>query len=267
MGTLSAEAHAALSTAAHDGCVVRLTCGQLQRQVYRDVDAVLTRLGGRWSRAHQGHLFGEDPAPLLAQVISTGEMPADQRRAEAFFPTPPHLAAEMVRCHTDLEDWDFRCLVRGPRVLEPSAGEGALVAAVLAVAPRAEVVAVEPNASRAALLMSSSGASVVYAGTFERYAEERPGELFDAVVMNPPFSLAGRRDVWIDHVRAAFELVDEGGTLVSVVPSSYAFSTSRRHDALRSWVASNGGGYRDLPDGSFSASGTSFRTGLLWMSR
>ena len=87
------------------------------------------------------------------------------------------------------------------RVLEPSAGDGVLVAAVKAAHPDAEVTAVECDPGRVALLRRRYGAA--WHGTFQDFADhasmDPAFDPFDAVVMNPPFTEPGDRQAWATH--------------------------------------------------------------------
>lgn len=250
------------------GC--RLVIPQrLDRADYVAVNTVLTALGGTWSRADQAHVFPADPTDQLAAVLADGVLPRPARTTEGFVPTPPELAEELVREYTRLAELD------APRVLEPSAGDGALVDPIRVTAPDASIVAVEPNAVRAADLGTWPGV-VLVTSTFEEYAatvdtpsvlsshgtptDQDPGEasnrqLFDAVVMNPPFSVPGHPTIWIDHVRLAWRLLTPGGRLTAIVPHGYTFRSDRRHTAIRDLVEQVGGQHVVLPDDAFGARG------------
>jgi predicted RNA methylase len=89
---------------------------------------------------------------------------------------------------------------------------------------------------------------------------------FDAVLMNPPFSLPGPGGARMDaqHVRAALSMVGRGGTLVALMSQGSDSPTDapRRalHDALASgWRAQ----WYPLEAGGFRMSGTDVPTVLL----
>ncbi|GIF01095.1 methyltransferase [Paractinoplanes rishiriensis] len=92
-----------------------------------------------------------------------------------------------------------------------------LVTAILRTNPAVTVTAVEPDPVRAQLCADRTTGSAapvaVYATTFEQYtgAAARAGLQFDAVVMNPPFTVAGQADVWLEHLRAAWHLLRPAG--------------------------------------------------------
>ena len=89
---ISAEALTVLREAECDSDRVRITSGQLDRTLYKEVNEVLVRLGGKWKGGHtKAHLFPYDPRPLLAGVLATGDMPP--KNPWAFFPTPPELVS------------------------------------------------------------------------------------------------------------------------------------------------------------------------------
>jgi len=104
-----------LSTLEIDGNAVRITGGQLERKLYERTNAVLEECGGKWNRKARAHLFPSDPTDLLDAVINAGEITT--ARDLGYFATPAWLVARMVT---------LAGIRPGMRVLEPSAGEGAI---------------------------------------------------------------------------------------------------------------------------------------------
>jgi protein-L-isoaspartate O-methyltransferase len=166
-----------------------------------------------------------------------------------FFPTPAPLA-------------DRLCKLAGVadhhRVLEPSAGKGDLVAAILRAAPGAKVAAVERNHTLAELVGVRFGERVeLHRGDF---LEARDiGEPFDRVVMNPPFERYADRG----HVLHALDMLRPGGLLISIMGAGSMFAT-RGVDEFR---AALGERCRDwdvmpLPEGSFTGAQAFRQTGV-----
>lgn len=208
---------------------------------------------------------------------------AAARATDGFVRTPASLADDIVSGHRDIG-----ALPPGARVLEPSAGDGALVRAILDNDADAHVVAVEPNGPRADALDAIDGEKPEYAGrvtvfrgTLEDFAAHvewcrgpgagsnrtADGEPFDAAIMNPPFGDSSRADVWIDHVRIVWGMLRDGAQLVSIVPPSYAFRGDKAHKGFRAWAESNGASYEALPGQPFAESGTGTRAGVLTVNR
>lgn len=127
----------------------------------------------------------------------------------AFYATPPGLA-DMVAAMA----FERGQLAPGAIVLEPSAGMGALVEPL--AARGATVTAVETQPARAAYLRSHwepRGVRVLP----EDFLRAEPVPAFDAVVMNPPFSVPGTQFADIDHVLHAMRFLRPGGVLVAIM--------------------------------------------------
>lgn len=242
-----------LGGAVTDGRQLRIL-EHLDRHEYLAVDAVLRNQGGQWNRAQQAHLFADDAATALATVLAGGQLPSPPRTAEGYAATPPELARRVVDEHTHIA-----ALPAGARVLEPSAGDGQLVRAVLRANPQAHIIAVEPNADRAAPLAELT--AELHTTSIEDFAAATPAGSVDAVVMNPPFALPGARTAWIDHLHAAWRLLAAGGRLAAIAPAGYLFRTDRRHRGARELIERADGGCRHLED---DALGNGVHAVILW---
>ncbi len=143
-----------------------------------------------------------------------------ERSADDFYATPPWCTDAMLRRIGPLA---------GKRILEPSAGDGAIVRRLLAAgADAAHVLAVEPDEARAYCVERSEGVDVWHS-TFEGWArgETEHGfpDIFDLIVMNPPFTLAQ------EHVELAISLLAPGGLCCALL--RLAFACSKKRSAFR----------------------------------
>lgn len=101
--------------------VIKLPSGQLDRKVYEQVKKKLEGIGGKWKGGKtQGFEYPHDPTDLLTK-IQEGEA-INLKKDYQFFPTPDHIAAHMV---------ELAEIKPGNDILEPSAGQGAIVRAIL----------------------------------------------------------------------------------------------------------------------------------------
>src|SRR5579872_2447884 len=128
---IPADVRDVLSSAVISGHEVRLT-GKLARPLYVRTDTVLRALGGTWVRRAGAHLFRSDPSVILATALRDGAYADPQKLKQAYF-TPAPVGIRLVM----LID-----ILPHHRVLEPEAGNGALVSVILGHGP-AELVAIE----------------------------------------------------------------------------------------------------------------------------
>lgn len=250
-GALSADAVAVLAGCTVHGTTVKLPPGQLARPLYVEVNEVLSRLGGKWKGGKvAAHVFGElDPAPLLDEIRATGEMP--KKNPTAFFPTPAHLAKRMVEIAGGAELNEEHV-----RILEPSAGLGAIAFSVtgLASAAQLDLVEILPKHVRALRELGYEDCrSRIHEADFLTWQPD--GYRFDAVLMNPPFAVEDDPLTYIAHIEHAYSML---------APAGFRFRTDKRTEAFRARVL-RCGEFEELPDDTFAESGTNVNTVLLTM--
>ncbi|WP_306211088.1 methyltransferase [Actinoplanes sp. RD1] len=260
---LPAVVREALTGARIDGTRVHLT-QQLPPEDYRQVASVLATLGGIWSPTQRATLFpdGSDPHTLITATLAKGVVPLHPRAAEGWVRTPDDLADDLCAYpNSDLAE-----LPAGSAVLEPSAGIGSLVAAMLRANPHLDVAAVEPHPSRASVCAALDPAITVHAETFEAFAARTTatGLRYAAIVMNPPFAVPHDKSIWVEHLRLAWHLLAPGARLVCVVPASIA--TGPRYTDTRAFVEHHGR-HQPMPFEAYKPSGTTFATRLVTLTK
>ena len=249
-----------------EGPVVTIT-QQLGPGLWRDVKAVLETLGAVYVHGSSAFEFAPNRSAetVVREALSVGKVMHDKGRA-GFVPTPAALAEHLVRWHAEFPS---RPVVA--RVLEPSAGTGRLVDAVVEFVGRewVHVTAVEVDPRRARQIQTGAHVSVHHA-RFEDFATKAvaAGDRFDAVVMNPPFAVPDKPTLWADHVLLAWQLLAPGGRLVAIVPASVLDSRqrTRRVAEARDLVRVNGGALR-LEDDEFAESRVTVATAVVWLDR
>jgi len=202
--------------------------------------------------AFYGEVIGDAMAKdATAEELKRGT--TEVARDLQFYPTPEEVVRLLVR---DLP------VPRGGRVLEPSAGNGNIAKALAGRDLTIDCIEVHAGRARATEALGLETVSVRCANFLRVPAEP----IYDAVVMNPPFS--GTH--WMDHVRHAFDCLKPGGVLRAVLPATAELSTSRRHEAFRLWLDSETdaprsyrGRWEDLPEESFAEAGTRINTVIL----
>lgn len=173
-----------------------------------------------------------------------------------FYPTPPKVAEWVVD--------NIRVYRENTKVLEPSAGEGALLRALFDshISVR-EVTAVEVDVTRARRIQAAfrgKPMSVLPSNFLAMPADP----VYDLVLMNPPF----HGTHWMHHVQHAFDFLKAGdtkGQLVAILPASAEVGTSLQHETFHAWLEElKRVGWRwsfsSLPSKSFASTGTNIET-------
>lgn len=220
-----------------DGNILIIPTAPLERSLYEAVNKAIVNAGGNWKRG-KGHVFPSDPRSRLGLMLETGVSVDEKKKFQAFY-TPAGLAAQVV---------ELACIEEGDRVLEPSAGHGALASEVVRNT-RGTLLCVEIN-PESCVGLRNNGYNVQEADFMKCN-----GDLgkFDRVVMNPPFT----KNQDVKHVKHALTLLKPGGILVAIMSANtdrasfQAIIEERDHEIL------------PVEAGAFSESGTEVRTIIL----
>jgi predicted RNA methylase len=246
-----------------DGTVVKKWQGTLSRKEYQDLDVVLQAIGGKWSRKHQGHVFGSDAQAIIDRAIEEGTF-TDAKKAFELYETPVSLAEEIV---------ERACLETTDIVLEPSAGNGRLLEAILKAGAIAQANELN-EAHKPKLLELFDKYKANYGDddpsefkpadylTIGDFLEMKPKPIYQKVIMNPPFS----RGQDMAHVRHAYDFLDadpevgEEGRLIAIMSPHFTSACDKKSKEFKNWADDLGATWEELPEGSFKESGTSVRT-------
>ncbi|WP_062215692.1 methyltransferase [Streptomyces sp. NBRC 109706] len=215
---------------------------RLDPRLYERIDTVLQGAGGRWDRTAQAHVFPDDAADALARLLTTRHVttPRETIQAQQYFPTPEPVVARLL---------ELAAITPGMRVLEPSAGRGALALAAASAGALVDAVEVEPGHAEVLRAAHHPGVTALVAD----FLATRPDPVYHRVIMNPPFT----RGADIAHVTHALGALRAEGLLVAVM--SHATATAASAARFRQLVADRGGQVQPLPAGAFRASGTDVR--------
>ena len=223
---------------------------QLDRTTYEAVNKCIVNIGGKWNRKAKGHMFDYDPTEALENLLFTGET-EDMKKVFQFFPTPREIGDRMC---------EIAEINEHSRVLEPSAGKGDLVKAIIAAgAQSVYCMEVNPEMIMSLEKLNCAGTIVVvHCGDFLE-AKLTDKININRVIMNPPFS----KQQDINHIREAYTVLAPGGVLVSVISPSPFFRTNKKSVEFREWLAAINAEVVDLPPGAFKESGTMISTKII----
>lgn len=237
---------------------------ELERSLYTEVIDALKRVDGKWSRKDKAILFPmSQPIDFLVQtMIETGKKP--EKNPLQLFETPENVAETMLDIAADEKPES----VSGDpkiRILEPSAGRGALLSSIQDT--KSTVVAVEIDKMNCDILRSrfdfdQDNWYLYNTNTLHwSCASVHP---FDLVLMNPPFKADKSPHVYTKHILSALERLNDDGLLVSVVPAGLSFNKHKEVARLKEIVDTYGGSM-DLERGAFKESGTMVNASVIWI--
>lgn len=234
-----------------EGNVVKLPNIQLERKVYTDVAKAIEKIGGKWKGGKvQGFVFATNPADLLQQIANVEKR--NLKKEFQFFETPADLADELV-FQAQIEPYH--------QILEPSAGQGAIIKAINRVFDKELAVdAYELMPQNQEVLKKML--HVTFLG--DDFLQAREEKKYDRIIANPPFS--NNQD--IDHVQKMYTLLNDNGRLVAITSKHWLNCNNKKETNFSKWLQAieDNGNYVDVVDiekGRFKKSGTMIETVML----
>lgn len=188
-----------------------------------------------------GILSGREETPEERNLKELQKLELDLRlrKEPGFFVTPDEVVAKML---------DYADIGSDDTVLEPSAGIGKIADKL----PKDRLKVIERNSCRNRFLQLK-GYDVVGSDFLEHQGR------YDRIIQNPPFEHF--QD--IDHVYHAYEILNPGGVLVSIMGEGPFFRDTVKCRRFRNWLDKVGGMSEKLDSGSFKKSGTGVSTRIV----
>lgn len=230
-----------LKQATIEGNVIKLPNVQLDRKEYVVVKNKLELIGGKWKGGKVfGFEFKEDPTELLAS-INEGEN-RNIKKEFQFFATPGALADRLVELANPTDD---------DAILEPSAGQGAIVNAIVNYCRPERVYCYELMPLNQTFLGKIPCVTLLGDDFLTHDIEKK----FDIIIANPPFS----KNQDIDHIYKMYDCLVKGGRLVSIASLHWKTSKNKKEVAFREWLDLCNAEVIELEGGEFKESGTSIK--------
>lgn len=227
-----------------DGNIVRLPDIALDRKLYLDVAKRIELIGGKWKGGKvKGFVFQQDPTDYFVK-IQNGEK-TNIKKEYQFFETPEILAFHMV---------DLLGVKPDMKILEPSAGQGAIIKAVNKFEPNLKVDCYELMDLNRTFLEKLN---VNILG--DDFLKCEKNNYYDAVIANPPFS----KNQDIDHIYKMYEVTKPGGKIVTISSKHWQMSTNKKEVAFNNWIDEKASYTEDVSAGTFKESGTSISALLI----
>lgn len=223
--------------------VLRLPQVQFNKKSYAEAKKWIEEAGGSWQGGKvQGFIFPFNPERVFS-ILNEGKR-CNLAQDFQFFETPSNVADWLVMLAGGIHEHD--------KVLEPSAGRGALVKAIHRSCPDAVVDCYEMMPENKELLSRLWGINIIG----DDFTKSTIGKKYTKIIANPPFS--GNQD--IRHVRMMYDMLEQGGTLASITSAHWEFAEEKTCRDFRQWLEDVGGAKYEIESGAFKESGTGVRT-------
>lgn len=206
---------------------------------YQQVRQALLNAGATYKK--NTFVFKSDAQPFIDRLTS-GES-VNIKKEFQFFPTPDDIADHLVEL-AELKEAD--------RVLEPSAGQGSIVKAILRKDEAALIECCELMPENADILMKA-GYKVIR-NDFMQITDRKA--TYDKIIANPPFT----KNQDIDHITKMWECLKPGGRIVSIASKHWQISNNKKEKSFRDWLENIEAEVYPIDRGQFKESGTMIDT-------
>lgn len=133
-------------------------------------------------------------------------------------------------------------------ILEPSAGQGAIVRAINRILPSQEVDCYELMPLNRSYLKKIPTVNLIG----EDFLSTRITQKYDVIIANPPFS----KNQDITHVRKMYEHLKPNGVLVAIMSTHWQHTNNKVEREFRAWLDSLSAEVQTVASGEFKESGT-----------
>jgi predicted RNA methylase len=223
---------------------VVLPPNKLSRELYMEVKNKLELIGGKWNTSKQAFLFQENPLPYLIKLREGDNV--NLKKEFQFFGTPDDLADYLVEL-AEVENTH--------EILEPSAGQGAIVKAIhRELYDSYTVWAFELMPLNVTFLEKIIGCRVL-GSDFLTECDTH----FDRIIANPPFN----KNQDITHIYKMYDSLKDGGRLVSIASKHWQLASNKKETEFRDWLKKHNAKVLEIPSGKFKESGTMVATCII----
>lgn len=210
---------------------------------YQEVRKALLNAGASYKQ--NKFIFPNDAKPYIDRLM--GGESVNIKKEFQFFGTPAKLADYLV----ELANPQY-----GQSILEPSAGQGAIINAIIrhrgAGAPVYYCELMDINRS----VLEKIEQAVYLCDDFMDIPSQTP---FDLIIANPPFN----KNQDIDHIYKMFDVCKAGGRIVTIASKHWQHSTNKKETAFKQWLNDLNAEVIEVPAGEFAESGTKIATCII----
>lgn len=222
--------------------VLKLPQVQFNKKSYAEAKKWIEEAGGSWMGGKvQGFTFPFN-AERVFNILHEGKR-CNLQQDFQFFATPPEVADWLVMLAGGVHDDE--------KVLEPSAGTGAIIDAIHRSCPDVIVDCYELMPENKEILSKKDNIRIL-GDDFTKCDVAQ----YDKIIANPPFS----KNQDIRHVRRMYECLNPGGVLAAITGPHWEYGSESECKDFRQWLEDNGGKKFEIEEGTFKESGTGTKT-------
>lgn len=222
--------------------VMKLPQVQFNKKSYAEAKKWIEEAGGSWMGGKvQGFTFPFN-ADRVFSILHEGKRCNLQQEFQ-FFATPEEVADWLVMLAGGVHEDE--------KVLEPSAGTGAIIDAIHRSCPDVIVDCYELMPENKEILSKKDNIRIL-GDDFTKCDVAQ----YDKIIANPPFS----KNQDIRHVRRMYECLNPGGVLAAITGPHWEFGSESECKDFRQWLEDNGGKKFEIEEGTFKESGTGTKT-------
>ena len=232
---------------AQDG-IIFLPAVTIDRSLYLQLKKLMQSNGAKWKGGKVGGFVCPNAGEVL-QRMQGGDL-SNRKKDYQFFATPVELGEAMVG--------DLETITPDMRILEPSAGQGALITAMRNrfgsdICP--DYCELMPE-NRRYITAHFSGCHCVGDDFLQAEGLE---ERYDRIVANPPFS----KNQDIRHILRMYDCLNPTGRMVTLCSPHFEFANDRESCNFRDWLYSVNAHVRLVPKRTFRSSGTDIEARMI----
>lgn len=220
---------------------------------YAEVKKALEKAGGKYKRST--FVFQAAAQPIINKLM--GGEKINIKKEFQFFPTPAAIAECLVQL-AEIKD--------GMSVLEPSAGQGAIIEQVFKAFPRnmtgpndkmcVSVDYCELMEINQEILSKKINSDKVWQGRVnfmnDDFLTAPLDEQFDRIIANPPFE----KNKDIDHIYRMFEFCKPNGRIVTLASQHWQHSKNKKETDFGKWLKLIKANVTQVEPCAFKKSGT-----------
>lgn len=214
-----------------------------QCKKYSELKKLFSEIGVVWNKKDKTHYLDSGAEEQIDFILNGGQIVDEKKTLQAFF-TPESLAKRVVEI-ADVNNRD---------VLEPSAGEGALVKECIKQGAKyIKCEEINPKfADKLDGLAINTNTQMTIVSGFD-FLNSKPNKYFERVVMNPPYD----NNTWVKHIEHAWKHLAKNGKLVAVCPNA------RQNNLFLKFIKDKNYCIYDVESGAFKSEGTNVNVMIL----